>query len=346
MNGFGRFGLHLLKYWLDRSQASGFSLDYINDDFLSFEHALELIRNDRYVQILKIYKLSVHGTTMTFTSPDGVASTIEYTNEPRDNISWVGKVDYFLECSGKNTISKDCEPFLVGQTKKVVISATSWDCEKTLVYGFNHQEAPHAKIVSYGSCTVNAYVPLASFIHSAFGVRASDVNVIHNIQEYKLKDESNHTMVRKFCTLEKQGPNILKFINKDNFIVNYTIVPYAGVSMIDFRFELERPKSVEEMIQQLDQAFTSGALKHLYAFDETDRGPEVHTCTPYSSVFIRDKIKVLGNSLYMQAYFDNENSVNRYFDLVSYFAHEEAKTSADRGSRVSAISGGSKAGLV
>ena len=29
INGFGRFGLHLLKYWLDRSKESNFTIDYI-----------------------------------------------------------------------------------------------------------------------------------------------------------------------------------------------------------------------------------------------------------------------------------------------------------------------------
>ena len=35
INGFGRFGLHLLKYWLDRNDISKFTISYINDDFLN-----------------------------------------------------------------------------------------------------------------------------------------------------------------------------------------------------------------------------------------------------------------------------------------------------------------------
>ena len=33
INGFGRVGLHLLKYWLDRNDESNFDIKYINDDF-------------------------------------------------------------------------------------------------------------------------------------------------------------------------------------------------------------------------------------------------------------------------------------------------------------------------
>lgn len=327
INGFGRFGLHLLKYWLDRSQQAGFTINYINDDALSLQQALDIIHTDRYVQIAKFYKISAHESSITFTSADGVTNTIEYSNQPRESIGWVGNVDYFLECSGKNTNRRDAELFLKGQTRKVIISATSWDADKTTVFGFNHHETTDdMKIISYGSCTVNAYVPLAAELHEVFGIESSDVNVIHNIQEYKLKDEANQTLVRKFCTLEKSGPNLLGFISKDNFIVNYTIVPYAGVSIIDFRFELKRVQPVEEIVEMLEKSFATGALKHLYAFDETDRGPEVHQCSSYSSIFIRDKVRLLGKSLYLQAYFDNENSVNRYFDLVSYIADEASST--------------------
>jgi hypothetical protein len=36
-------------------------------------------------------------------------------------------------------------------TKTVLISATSWDAEKTLVYGYNHEEYNSAlNVISYG----------------------------------------------------------------------------------------------------------------------------------------------------------------------------------------------------
>lgn len=326
INGFGRFGLHLLKYWLDRSADANFRVAHINDDSLSLDEVLHIIKSDKYVQIPKFYKISVNGNEITFTSPDGIKNSLTYSKAPRDSIPWVGKVDYFLECSGKNTLSKDCKPFLVGNTKKVIISATSWDADKTLVYGFNHDtDSSSDQIVSYGSCTVNAYVPLASYLHKTFGIIDSDVNVIHNIQPYKLSDPANHTMTRKFCTLEKSGPNLLGFIGPENFIVNYTIVPYAGVSLIDFRFRLKDTEGgLDRIIQSLSEAFSRGPLKHLYTFDETDRGPEAYVCTSYSSVLIRDKAKLLQNNLYLQCYFDNENSVNRYFDLVNYLSRSRS----------------------
>ena len=56
INGFGRFGLHLLKYYLDRYDRSNFQIAYINDDFLSIEEVIEIVRNDNYVEFRR-YKV-------------------------------------------------------------------------------------------------------------------------------------------------------------------------------------------------------------------------------------------------------------------------------------------------
>ncbi len=247
---------------------------------------------------------------------DGVKRVIKYTNSPKSQIPWVGKPDIFLECSGKNTFVKDCQPYLISNTKQVIISATSWDA-KNVIFGFNHKNLnKNDKIISYGSCTVNAYVPLANYLHEKYFVLESDANFIHNVPNYKLKDFN--TLHRKFCTLEKSGPNLLKFINGNNFTVNYTVVPYDGVSMLDFRFKLQKNISRAQVIEDLHNTFSNGELKSLYDFQESDKGPEEHKFMPHSAVFIKNNVRVINNNLYLHGYFDNENSVNRYFDLINY----------------------------
>ena len=322
INGFGRFGLHLIKYWLDRNSEANFSIDYINDSVLSLEEAYEHIILDKAV-IFNKYKVNVLENCLVFLEPNGAVHEIEYTNCQVEEIPWLGKPTYIFECSGKNTAKSDCNIYLNGDTQRVVISATSWDAQKTLIYGFNQNEfETDQRVISYGSCTVNAYVPLANYLNSMFGILDSDVNVIHNIQEYRL--DENYTLIRKFCTLEKSGPTLLDFLNTQNFKVNYTVVPYTGVSIIDFRFRLNEQVNVEDIIEKLEMAFSQGDLKNLYAFDEVDIGPETHNCTTYSAVFIKESVKIVNNNLYLFSYFDNENSVNRYFDLVQFLALRES----------------------
>ena len=318
VNGFGRFGLHIIKYWLDRNEECDFSINYINDDVLTIDQSIEILKKDRTVFFNK-YKIKKLENKIRFLKPDGSIYEIEYSNNGKSNIPWLGKPELFFECSGKNTVKKDCLRFLKGKTKVVIISATSWDADKTFLYGFNNNEyKAKYKIISYGSCTVNAFVPLGAFMDKNYGIIDADVNVVHNIQKYRLKD--NNTLNRKFCTLEKSGPQLLKCLNKKNFKVNYTVVPYTGVSMIDFRFRLKNCPSLNKFIKNLEEAIQDGKLKGLYNMHEADRGPEVHNCTPFSAVFIKENLKIINDQAYIFAYFDNENSSNRYYDLANYIA--------------------------
>ena len=321
INGFGRFGLHLLKYWLDRVDDSSFEIKAINDNALSKEHILSIIKDD-YSVSFDDYNIDLIDSKLQITFPNGHKHKIIITNNHNEDISWVGTYDLFFECSGSNTQKEDCKKFLVDNTKFVLISATSWDADKTLIYGFNHNEYDFNKhkIISYGSCTVNAFVPLANFLNKQFGIISSDVNVIHNIPRYQLHD--NYTLNRKVCTLEKSAIKLLSFVDKDNFNVNYTIVPYEHVSIIDFRFELKYDVCIKDFLKILTNSINTNELHGLYNISEIDNGPESFNCTPYSANFIKDSIRKIGKNIYIHAYFDNENSVNRYYDVANYLSSE------------------------
>lgn len=319
INGFGRFGLHLLKYWLDRSEEASFKVDYINDDFLTQDNIFNIINNDEYV-IFNKYKIGLTSDNyLSILKPSGESFKIKLTLSDPESISWIGQPDIFLECSGKRTVSEENDCLLKDKTKLVLISATSWDIPKTLVYGFNHDEyLPTDTSISYGSCTVNAYVPLAKYMYDKYQYTNSDVNVVHNVAKHKLEN----TLIRKFCTLEKSAQQFFDHLNDDNFIVNYTVVPYTGVSMIDLRFHIPTDITLKDFLHDFSSAIKDGALKGLYGMDEVDIGPEVHNCTTFSTNFIKENIKLVGNNLYMHGYFDTENSVNRYYDLLNYISQK------------------------
>jgi glyceraldehyde 3-phosphate dehydrogenase len=92
--------------------------------------------------------------------------------------------------------------------------------------------------------------------------------------------------------------------------------------MIDFRFRVKELVDLATFINDLDEAINHGELKDLYGLDYKDIGPEVHNCTNYSTVFIKEGIKSLGNNFYLQGYFDNENSVNRFYDLADFISSQ------------------------
>ena len=271
------------------------SFRHANDDTLSIDQAILIIKNDKKV-VFNEYTINKVGSKLKFSWGKDRVHEIQYTNMPKAQIPWLGEPELFFECSGKHTDRNAASVFLKNKTAHVIISATSWDSDATLVYGYNHLDYKKSqKIISYGSCTVNGYLPLAQFIDEKYSIIDSDVNVIHNIQNYRLKD--NYTMVRKFCTLEKSAPLLMPKIS-ELIKVNYTVIPYDGVSTIDFRFKVSKELDLKSFIIDIKESMNSGSLNELYGMDKIDLGPEVHNCSPFSAVFIEDQIKVLNNNLW------------------------------------------------
>ncbi|MBF0455165.1 MAG: hypothetical protein HQL72_10175 [Magnetococcales bacterium] len=321
MNGFGRFGLHLLKYWLDRRKCANFSIDYINDDYLSPQEAYAILLNDRFVRIPEGYTVSLDDHSLSFVDPSGESHALFFSHTPKEQIPWRGKPQLLLECSGKYCDATLNRPYLEGHTDKVIISATVANADQTLIVGFNLQDYdPNAPILSYGSCIINAFVPLTHWIHQQFQLQDCDTSVIHNTPEYQLLRPENQTLHRRPCSLQWMGPTLLPYLTPDNFTVLKTYIPHPGISLIDMRYRLTKPPAPTEMMAILAASMATGPLKDLYSFDQPHATPESHLNSPYSAVLRTDGVQLVGDNLYLSCFFDNENSVNRYFDLVNHIS--------------------------
>lgn len=318
LNGFGRFGLHFLNYYIERAQSSSFYLKYINDEQLSVNQMVEIIKSDRYVRILENCNIFVEHNSI-FLRQDSKSIEIELSNMPISDFL-KGKQGIFFECSGQYTNVSDFPE--EGLLQRIYISATSVTAHKTLIVGFNEANyRENDKFISYGSCTVNAYVPLAYTIHNKFGIIDSDVNVIHNVPEYKLHEIPN-CFERRDCTLNFMGPKLLNFLTSKNFNVNYTLVPISGVSRIDMRFRLKKDFSLQSVLTFIDQISAPRGNK-LYKVHDVDPGQYSALLSRFSAEIILEQSRKSGDNLYLSAYFDTENSVNRYYDLIESIEEHE-----------------------
>lgn len=105
INGFGRFGLHLLKYWLDRADSAHFTISYINDEVLSIQDAFNIITTDPYVVFNK-YKVNLSGDNLVILNPNGTKHIIKYTNQPKSKIPWLGEPYIFSKVLAKIPLPK------------------------------------------------------------------------------------------------------------------------------------------------------------------------------------------------------------------------------------------------
>lgn len=322
MNGFGRFALNLLWWWFNDRHAP-YRIGFINDERLRPEEILSIIKNDPLVSGFRKCKVALTGTVLMVQAPDGKTEHISLTSGPAEMAWWLGEPVLFFECSGGRSSSAElCRPFLAGKTKTVIVSATCYDADTTLVVGYNHESFDPAahKIVSYGSCTVNPGVTLAAMMHDIFGVVGCTVHVIHNVQEHRLARGEAQTLQRKFCTLERMAPQMLSFL-RGNLVVKYTVIPWAGASIIDFAFRVEKPVTREDAIDALKAAVgRGGCLDGLIGMAAVDTGPEAYIGSPYSMVIIEDAIEVVGDTIHFFGYFYNEGSSVRMHELAKHIA--------------------------
>lgn len=313
LNGLGRFGLHLLRSWLDRPD-SPVRILAINDAYHSLDSAVNFLAGNGKVSFSDC-EITADVETLVIAKPGQSPLHIHYTHGPAAQAAWRGRTDWWLECSGAHPTAQECRQFLTGRTRRVLVSATCWDADQTLVFGFNQDALdPAAEVISYGSCTVNAFVPLANWLHRRHGVVDAEVSVIHSVVPHRLADQ--HHPERRACTLERMGPRLLPFLRPDSFWVDYVLIPCTGVSLIDFRFRLANPPSAAALLDALGAACDSDELKGLYTLAEDDCGPEAWALSSESAILLRSRARLAGDKFSLPAYFDNENSATRYLDLL------------------------------
>lgn len=90
-------------------------------------------------------------------------------------------VDWVVDCSGKYTHRKEAEIHLRAGSKKVLISAPAHDVDCTIIPGVNPQvyDKNKSAIVSLGSCTTNALMPLLKVISDNWGIETAMVVSTH-----------------------------------------------------------------------------------------------------------------------------------------------------------------------
>lgn len=311
LHGTGRFGQHLLYAWL--KQPSAIQIKYICDAFYDIESFTKQLKNHDKLDF-NFSNPDYKHDQLFLTDSSGFRHQILFFSGSVQESHFIGRTVLWLECSGAYTDAQAVRLFCRGQTQKVLISATSYNADQTLIMGFNHHlYNKNSQIISYGSCTVNAFVPFANQLNKRFSFSEAFVEVTHSTTVHAARQQRHPA--RRHCTLTDIAPKLLDWINPDNFHVGYHLIPYQGASLIQFIFFLDQTCSKEEVLQYLTESNAE-----LYLYPDEDLGIQQANNSPYNAVFPKSQIKVKGNKLILQGYFDNENSAARYYDLVNYIS--------------------------
>ncbi|MBW6419429.1 MAG: type I glyceraldehyde-3-phosphate dehydrogenase [Rhodobacteraceae bacterium] len=255
--------------------------------------------------------VKVAGNTMDLgQGPIEVMST--YNPEELD---WEG-VDVVLECSGKFNDGEKSAVHLRNGAKKVLISAPATNVARTVVFGVNHRDIlAEDKIISNGSCTTNCLAPLAKVLNDGIGIESGIMTTIHSYTGDQSTHDRRHkdlyraraasmAMIPTSTGAAKALGLVLPEL-KGKLDGTSIRVPTPNVSCVDLTFQASKDVTVEDVNEVVREA-AAGHMGAVLGYDPEPKVSIDFNHTTESSIFAPDQTKVVGRTVRVLAWYDNE----------------------------------------
>lgn len=335
INGFGRIGKNFLRALLvdeeARKKLRVAALNIGPSDPQAVAHAFKYdtllgtfdgdvrYHNDHLLIITSGYTLSIP----VFAQTDATA------------LPWskLG-IDWVVDASGRYTHAADAQKHIKAGAKHVLITAPAHEEDIAIVPGVNHEQFDKDKhiIVSLGSCTTNALVPMLDVMDKTFGIEYAQMTTVHAYTntQHLLDVEASSKDLRKnraaACNIIPTSTGATQVVSKilpqlEGKVTGSALrVPVPVVSLVDLCIT-----SKKKMTQQgVAQAFTDAADGYLYGLLEYSEIPLVssdYARNPHSVIVDGALTQLVGHSVKLFGWYDNEwGYSNRLKDFLLFTA--------------------------
>ncbi|MDH5524363.1 MAG: type I glyceraldehyde-3-phosphate dehydrogenase [Desulfobulbaceae bacterium] len=319
INGFGRIGRNIFRAIDKDSAFKDIEIVAIND-LTSNETSAHLLKYD---SVMGVYEREIKADEEGIIV-DGRHIKIFNHRNPAD-IPW-GKlgVDYVVESTGFFTDADKAALHIEAGAKKVIISAPAKGNVKTIVMGVNEDEYDPMEdhIISNASCTTNCLAPMAKVILDRFGIKSGLMTTVHAYtNDQSLLDFPHSDLRRARAAAVSMIPtktgaaaavSLVIPELKGKFDGLAVRVPTPNVSLVDAVMEVERETTVPEV----NQALKDAANRYL-GYSEEPLVSIDYQGNPHSSIIDAMSTKVIGTSVKILSWYDNEwGYSNRVLDLI------------------------------
>ena len=178
VNGFGRIGRNFVRAIMSDHRAgeaitiAAINVGPANRDMIAYMF--------KYDTLMGTYpgQVTYANNSLTIDNQD-----IAILAEPDPTlINWKKyNVDWVVESSGKCIRREQAQSHLLAGAKGVLITAPAVDEDISIIFGVNDHlfdKSIHT-IVSLGSCTTNAFMPMLAVLISSFGIQRAFMTTIH-----------------------------------------------------------------------------------------------------------------------------------------------------------------------
>jgi glyceraldehyde 3-phosphate dehydrogenase len=241
-------------------------------------------------------------------------------------------VDIVIESTGRFTNAKDAQKHIDAGARKVLISAPGTDVHGTFVMGVNHEtyDAATQHIISNASCTTNCLAPLAKVFNDAFGIEKGLMTTVHAYTADQNLQDGPHEDLRRAraaaINIVPSSTGAAKAIGLvlpelqgklDGFALR---VPVPTGSITDLTLVSKKTVTVDEINAAYKKA-AEGPLKGILKYTDEPLVSSDIVTDPHSSIYDSGLTKVIGNTVKLASWYDNEwGYSNRLVDLTEYVA--------------------------
>ena len=322
INGFGRIGRNVVRAALNRNDIEFVAVNDLTDT-KTLAHLL------KYDSVLgRLHEEVTHDADSI--TVGGKKIKVFAQKDPA-LLDWpsVG-AEVVIESTGRFTDANDAKKHLRGTVKKVIISAPAKNEDLTIVLGVNDDMYVAAKhtIISNASCTTNCLAPVVKVLYDTFGMEKGSMTTIHsytndqNVLDFPHKDLRRARAAALSMIPSSTGAaKALKLVipetagKLDGFAIR---VPTPNVSIVDLTYIAEKPTTAESLNAAL-KAASEGELKGILGYDTNLLVSSDYKGNPLSSIVDAPLTKVVGNSVKVLSWYDNEwGYSNRVVDLIGF----------------------------
>jgi len=307
INGLGRIGRLVFRAAIERREIEVVALNSLGD----LETICHLINYD-----------SIHGKS---SFPCKISNNHLVVNDKEipvfhqkdpNLIAWKD-IDIVLECSGKFNTKTKASSHLSKNVKKIIVSAPCDNADKTIIIGVNHEELKSSdNIISIGSCTSNALIPILKILHENFIIENGYVSTIHSYTgDQNIVDNSHDDLRRARAASMSMIPTKTGAASAVSLILpelkgkidgSAIRVPTANVSLIDFSFSTQKNMD-KDLINNVMYVASINHLKNIIGIAEAKLVSIDFNHTNYSSIFDPFETKVVSpNFARILSWYDNE----------------------------------------
>ncbi|MCX5922479.1 MAG: type I glyceraldehyde-3-phosphate dehydrogenase [Candidatus Dependentiae bacterium] len=178
INGFGRIGRNFLRaLLLDKEALKKIEIVAINIGPSAIEHVAHMFKYD---SLMGTYQgsVAIEGSSLVV---NGNRIQVLAQADPV-LLDWNKlAIDWVVDCSGRFTKRADATKHIQAGAKHVLISAPAKDEDVTIIPGVNDNafDAQKHLIVSLGSCTTNALLPMLKVMQETFGIENAMMTTTH-----------------------------------------------------------------------------------------------------------------------------------------------------------------------